>query len=86
MRLTDSMPSSAASAALPLSTAPMEARLADSLPDETGRWQFEPKWDGFRCLAFKEGAAVELRGKSGKALGGFFPEVVATLKDTRVGH
>jgi ATP-dependent DNA ligase len=60
----------------------MEARLADSLPDEPGRWQFEPKWDGFRCLAFKEGAAVELRGKSGKPLSPFFPEVVATLKDT----
>jgi ATP-dependent DNA ligase len=82
MRPIDSISSSAALFALPLSTAPMEARLADSLPDEPGRWQFEPKWDGFRCLAFKEGAAVELRGKSGKPLGPFFPEVVATLKDT----
>jgi ATP-dependent DNA ligase len=76
------MSSSASIFALPLSTPPMEARLADSLPDEPGRWQFEPKWDGFRCLAFKEGAAVELRGKSGKSLSPFFPEVVATLKDT----
>jgi ATP-dependent DNA ligase len=48
------MSSSAALFALPLRTPPMEARLADSLPDEPGRWQFEPKWDGFRCLAFKE--------------------------------
>jgi ATP-dependent DNA ligase len=57
----------------------MEAWSADNLPDEQGLWQFEPKWDGFRCLAFKEGEAVELRGKSGKSLGRFFPEVVATL-------
>ena len=64
-----------------LDAAPMEARSAESLPDEPGRWQFEPKWDGFRCLAFKEGGAVELRGKSGKSLSRFFPEVVATLMD-----
>ena len=74
--------SSSAVFALPLNITPMEARLADSLPDEPGRWQFEPKWDGFRCLAFKEGDAVELRGKSGKPLSAFFPEVLATLKDT----
>ena len=43
--------------------APMEARSAESLPNEPGKWQFEPKWDGFRCLAFKDGGAVELKGK-----------------------
>ena len=59
--------------------APMEARSAESLPDEPGEWQFEPKWDGFRCLAFKEAGSVELRGKSGASLSRFFPEVVATL-------
>lgn len=64
---------------LPLDTIPMEAKSAETLPDEPGRWQFEPKWDGFRCLAFKEGSAVELRGKSGRSLSRFFPEVVATL-------
>ena len=52
------------------------------LPDEPGEWQFEPKWDGFRCLAFKEGGAVELQGKSGTSLSRFFPEVAATLLDT----
>src|SRR5687768_11739380 len=67
--------------ALPLETRPMEARTAESLPQENGPWQYEPKWDGFRCLAFKSGSAVELRGKSGKPLGRFFPEVVALLKD-----
>lgn len=68
--------------ALPLETMPMEAKSAEALPDEPGRWQFEPKWDGFRCLAFKEGGAVELMGKSGKSLSRFFPEVVATLLET----
>src|SRR5262245_45925909 len=66
---------------LPLETRPMEARTADSLPEEGGPWQYEPKWDGFRCLAFKSGSTVDLRGKSGKPLGPFFPEVVALLKD-----
>jgi ATP-dependent DNA ligase len=59
--------------------APMEAKSAESLPDEPGEWQFEPKWDGFRCLAFKNDGAVELRGKSGTSLSRYFPEVVATL-------
>src|SRR5690606_11155662 len=64
---------------VPLDTAPMEAKLVDSLPTGEG-WQFEPKWDGFRCLAFRNGADVELRAKSGKPLSRFFPEVVAALK------
>jgi ATP-dependent DNA ligase len=64
---------------LPLDTAPMEARSGDELPSGTG-WQFEPKWDGFRCLAFKAGENVELRAKSGKPLGRYFPEVVAVLR------
>ena len=47
---------------------PMEALLVEEIP--TGpNWQYEPKWDGFRCLVFKEGDAVELRAKSGKPLG-----------------
>jgi ATP-dependent DNA ligase len=66
---------------LRLGAAPMEARSAESLPSEPGEWQYEPKWDGFRCLAFKQGDAVELRGKSGTSLSRFFPEVVATLLD-----
>ena len=63
------------------SAAPMEARSAESLPNEPGTWQFEPKWDGFRCLAFKNDGAVELKGKSGTSLSRFFPEVVETLLD-----
>jgi ATP-dependent DNA ligase len=68
--------------ALRLEAAPMEARSADSLPDEPGEWQFEPKWDGFRCLAFKDDGAVELKGKSGTSLSRYFPEIVATLQET----
>ena len=57
----------------------MEALLAAELPDGKG-WQYEPKWDGFRCLASRDGAAVELTSKSGKPLGRYFPEVVAMLE------
>ncbi len=64
---------------LPLDTPPMEAKKADAIPDTDGPWQYEPKWDGFRCLAFKAGAAVELRAKSGKPLGRYFPEIVSLL-------
>lgn len=64
---------------LPLDFPPMEAKLADALPNGAG-WWFEPKWDGFRCLAFRSGEQVELRAKSGKSLGRYFPDVVAVLR------
>ena len=60
-------------------TMPMEARLAESLLGE-GAWQFEPKWDGFRCLVFRDGAEVELQSKAGKPLGRYFPEMVETVR------
>ncbi len=63
---------------VPLDLEPMEAKLVEDLPEEAG-WRFEPKWDGFRCLAFKSGDAVDLRAKSGKPLARYFPEVVAFL-------
>ena len=56
----------------------METRLVDALPAEAG-WQFEPKWDGFRCLAVKRGGEVELFAKSGKPLGRYFPDAAATV-------
>jgi ATP-dependent DNA ligase len=59
----------------------MEARTAECLPADDGVWQYEPKWDGFRCLAFKAADAVDLRAKSGKPLGRYFPEVVAMLRE-----
>jgi ATP-dependent DNA ligase len=67
--------------ALPLETVPMEARSSEDLPDAGGPWQYEPKWDGFRCLVFKFGDHVDLRAKSGKALGRYFPDVVALVRE-----
>ena len=58
--------------------APMEALLVDALPQDDG-WQFEPKWDGFRCLAVRADDEIELFAKSGKPLGRYFPEIVALL-------
>lgn len=62
----------------PLMIEPMEARLVDALPAEEG-WQYEPKWDGFRCLASIARGKAELISKSGKPLGRYFPEVVEGL-------
>ena len=64
---------------VPLDTAPMEAKAATDLPGGDG-WQYEPKWDGFRCLAFRDGDDVELRAKSGKSLSRFFPEAVEFVR------
>jgi ATP-dependent DNA ligase len=61
------------------SIAPMEALLAAELPDGAG-WQFEPKWDGFRCLARRDGEEVTLTSKSGKPLARYFPEVADMLR------
>jgi ATP-dependent DNA ligase len=72
--------------ALPLDTPPMEARTAEAIPGADGPWQYEPKWDGFRCLAFKSGQELDLRAKSGKPLGRYFPEVVALLRDVPAGQ
>src|SRR5690348_2789860 len=58
--------------------APMEALLAAELPEGKG-WQFEPKWDGFRCLARRDGDEVTLTSKSGKPLARYFPDVAAML-------
>ncbi|HEY8617124.1 ATP-dependent DNA ligase [Phenylobacterium sp.] len=64
---------------VPLDLATMEAKLVDEIPREAG-WRFEPKWDGFRCLAFRSGDEVELHAKSGKPLGRYFPEVLDMLR------
>ena len=58
--------------------APMEALLADELPDGPG-WQYEPKWDGFRCIARRNGDEVELISKSGKPLARYFPDMVEKI-------
>lgn len=58
---------------------PMEAKLVRELPEGEG-WQYEPKWDGFRCLVFREGQEVELQSKAGRPLGRYFPEVAAMVR------
>ncbi|HSF05591.1 MAG TPA: ATP-dependent DNA ligase [Methylomirabilota bacterium] len=57
---------------------PMEARLVDALPATEG-WLFEPKWDGFRCLAYRDGETVALQSKAGQPLTRYFPEIVDAL-------
>jgi ATP-dependent DNA ligase len=47
-------------------------------------WWFEPKWDGFRCLAFRAGGKVRLQAKSGKSLDKYFPEMVERLRNITV--
>jgi ATP-dependent DNA ligase len=68
-----------ASLPVKLGTPPMEAKLVEALPQDEG-WQFEPKWDGFRCLAYRAGTEVELQSKSGKSLARYFPEMVSALR------
>jgi ATP-dependent DNA ligase len=63
---------------LPLDTPPIEARAVTALP-RGDEWRYEPKWDGFRCLAFRDGRDVALRSKSGQSLGRYFPDVVTAL-------
>ena len=67
---------------LPRSYAPMEALLVDELP-VGGEWQYEPKWDGFRCLAYRDGAKVDVMSKAGKPLTRYFPELVEMLSAVR---
>ena len=57
---------------------PMEALAAAEIP-EGAEWQYEPKWDGFRCLAFRDGDEIELQSKAGLPLARYFPEMVAVL-------
>jgi ATP-dependent DNA ligase len=57
---------------------PMEAESVAELPSG-GEWQYEPKWDGFRCLAFRDGDEVRIQSKAGKPLGRYFPDVVETV-------
>jgi len=54
----------------------MEALSVDEIPVGE-QWQFEPKWDGFRCLVFRDHDKVELQSKSGQSLTRYFPDIVA---------
>src|SRR5437763_9844597 len=58
---------------------PMLAKLARSLPDGDD-WLFEPKWDGFRCIVFRDGDEIELGSRNERPLTRYFPEVVEALR------
>ncbi len=57
---------------------PMEARLVEEIPTGDG-WQYEPKWDGFRCVAFRDGEQIFLQSKAGQPLARYFPDIVGVL-------
>jgi ATP-dependent DNA ligase len=59
---------------------PMLAKLTRELPPAGANVLYEPKWDGFRCIAFKDGESVELQSKAGQPLARYFPEVVAAVR------
>ncbi len=61
---------------------PMEALSVDDIPDGPG-WQYEPKWDGFRCLAFRHDDDVFLQSKAEKPLGRYFPEIVEAVQKVK---
>jgi ATP-dependent DNA ligase len=57
---------------------PMEARSVEQIPAGDG-WQYEPKWDGFRCLAFRDRDNIYLQSKNGQPLARYFPDVAANV-------
>lgn len=61
---------------------PMLAKAATKVPDgDPGEWSYEPKWDGFRAIVFRDGDEVIVQSRSGKELGRYFPELVASLQE-----
>src|SRR5919112_5426908 len=62
---------------------PMLAKSVSGVPEPAkhGGLSFEPKWDGFRCLVFKDGDEVELASRNTKPLTRYFPEIVAAAKE-----
>lgn len=60
---------------------PMLAKAQARVPTEQGVWSFEPKWDGFRALVFRDGDDVVLQSRNGKDLGRYFPELIDAVRD-----
>jgi len=56
----------------------MEALPVEVIP-EGPDWQYEPKWDGFRCVVFRDGDDVQLQSKAGQPLARYFPEIVEAI-------
>jgi ATP-dependent DNA ligase len=71
--------------AVPLDLEPMESEPVDELPTGEG-WQFEPKWDGFRSLAFRDGSTVHLQSRNQKPLDRYFPELIEGLRAVSVAR
>ncbi len=57
---------------------PIEARSVEEIPTGPG-WQYEPKWDGFRCVAFRDGEQIYLQSKAGQPLARYFPDITDAL-------
>jgi ATP-dependent DNA ligase len=57
----------------------MEALSVDQIPSGP-EWQYEPKWDGFRCLVFRDGDKVDLQSKAGQPLTRYFPELTEDIR------
>src|SRR5918912_4646412 len=60
---------------------PMLAKAQAKVPSEAGVWSYEPKWDGFRALLFRDGDEVVLQSRNGKELGRYFPELLDSLRE-----
>ena len=59
--------------------APMLAKLSDTIPDGDG-WLYEPKWDGFRCIVFRDGDSIELSSRNERPFNRYFPELLQPLQ------
>jgi len=68
---------------VPLTLVPMEALPVNDLPSGAG-WLFEPKYDGFRCLLFRDGDTIHLQSRRQRPLGRYFPEVIEAGRDLPV--
>src|SRR6185369_5842480 len=73
--LASPLRSAAVALALKPPITPQLARSRTALPDGEG-WSYEPKWDGFRALAFVDGGLLALQSRGGRPLGRYFPELV----------
>jgi ATP-dependent DNA ligase len=62
----------------------MEALSVEQIPSGS-QWRYEPKWDGFRCLAFRDGEKIELQSKAGRSITRYFPELVTALRGLKPG-
>ena len=60
---------------------PMLAKAATKVPEDPGVWSYEPKWDGFRALVFRDGDELEIGSRTGKPLTRYFPELVEALRE-----